>query len=78
VNPDDLIFVDEDGVVVIPREILSAAIDKVKIMLEIEANMQRAIGRGASGRRSPRSLRERRPSKVRSRAIGPAGGLSSV
>lgn len=49
VKPDDMIFADEDGVVVIPREILNAAIDKVKIMLEIEADMQQAIGRGASG-----------------------------
>ncbi len=49
VNPGDMIFADEDGVVIIPHELLEATIEKVKIMLAIEADMQRAIGRGASG-----------------------------
>lgn len=49
VKPEDMIYADEDGVVVIPRELLDATIEKVKIMLEIEADMQEAIGRCASG-----------------------------
>ncbi len=49
VNPGDMIFADEDGVVVIPGELLAATVEKVKIMLAIEADMQRAIGRGATG-----------------------------
>ena len=49
VKPGDMIFADEDGVVVIPGELLHAAIEKVKVMLAIEADMQQAIGRGASG-----------------------------
>lgn len=48
-KPEDIIVADEDGVVVIPRENLDAAVEKVKLVLEVEADMQRAIGRGASG-----------------------------
>jgi len=49
VKPEDIIVADEDGVVVIPRENLDAAVEKVKLVLGVEEDMQKAIGRGASG-----------------------------
>lgn len=61
VNPEDMMVADEDGVVVIPRELLDAAIEKVKIMLEIEADMQQAIGRGASGAEISKIILRKKP-----------------
>ena len=49
VKPGDLIVGDEDGIVVIPRESLDALLEKVKLLFDIEAAMQQAIQRGASG-----------------------------
>lgn len=49
VKPHDVIVGDEDGIVVIPRESLAAAMEKVYFMLGVEVDMQEAIRRGASG-----------------------------
>jgi 4-hydroxy-4-methyl-2-oxoglutarate aldolase len=49
VRPDDILVTDEDGVVIVPRESLDAVIEKTKLVLEVEAAMQEAIKRGATG-----------------------------
>ncbi|MBU2260387.1 MAG: hypothetical protein KKF02_00450 [Proteobacteria bacterium] len=49
VKPEDVIVGDEDGIVVVPRERLEEAIEKVYVVLGVEADMQQAIRRGASG-----------------------------
>jgi regulator of RNase E activity RraA len=49
VKPDDIIVADEDGIVIVQREGLDAVVEKVKLVLEVEAAMQQAIKRGASG-----------------------------
>jgi len=49
VKPDDVIVADEDGIVVVPRDRLDAVLEKVKLILDVEACMQEAIARGATG-----------------------------
>jgi regulator of RNase E activity RraA len=49
VKPEDILVADEDGIVVIPRESLEAVLEKVTLVLEVEAAMQDAIARKASG-----------------------------
>lgn len=49
VKPDDIIVGDEDGIAVVPRESLDATVVKVNLIFDVEAAMQEAIQRGASG-----------------------------
>jgi len=49
VKPDDILVADEDGIVVVPRERLDAVVEKLTLIFDVEAAMQQAIGRGASG-----------------------------
>jgi regulator of RNase E activity RraA len=44
VRPGDILIADEDGVVAIPAEALSAAVEKLRVIFEVEAAMERAIG----------------------------------
>ncbi|HTU03685.1 MAG TPA: RraA family protein [Candidatus Sulfotelmatobacter sp.] len=48
-KPDDVLVADEDGIVIIPRERLEAVLEKVKLVCDVEACMQEAIVRGATG-----------------------------
>jgi 4-hydroxy-4-methyl-2-oxoglutarate aldolase len=61
IKPEDMIVADEDGVVVIPRENLDAVIEKVKLVLAVEADMQQAIGRGASGAEIAKIVARKKP-----------------
>ena len=62
VKPEDMIVADEDGVVVIPRENLNAAIEKVKIMLgRLRPTCSEAIGRGASGAEISEIIARKKP-----------------
>ncbi len=49
VKPGDILVADEDGIVIVPRERLGTVLEKVKLVLEVEAAMQEAIKRAASG-----------------------------
>jgi regulator of RNase E activity RraA len=49
VKPEDILVGDEDGIVIVPRECLDAVVEKVKLVLDVEASMQQAIKRSASG-----------------------------
>ncbi|MFH0824524.1 MAG: RraA family protein, partial [Pseudomonadota bacterium] len=44
VRPGDIIVADEDGVVCIPKESISATIEKLKIIHSVEEAMERRIG----------------------------------
>jgi 4-hydroxy-4-methyl-2-oxoglutarate aldolase len=61
VKPEDMIVADEDGVVVIPSENLDVVIEKIKLVLEVEAGMQQAIGRGASGAEISEIIARKKP-----------------
>lgn len=49
VKPEDILVGDEDGIVIVPCECLDAVVEKVKLVLDVEAAMQQAIKRSASG-----------------------------
>jgi regulator of RNase E activity RraA len=49
VKPDDILVTDEDGIVAVPRESLEALLEKVTLVQDVEAAMQEAIARKASG-----------------------------
>jgi 4-hydroxy-4-methyl-2-oxoglutarate aldolase len=61
VKPEDLLVGDEDGIVVIPRESLGALVEKVKLVLDVEAAMQQAITRGASGKELAGIIARKKP-----------------
>jgi regulator of RNase E activity RraA len=48
VRPGDIIVADEDGVVCVPAEALSAVLEKMRIIFEVEEGMEQAIRRDAS------------------------------
>ncbi|MFZ4440836.1 MAG: RraA family protein [Syntrophales bacterium] len=48
VKPDDIIIADEDGVVCIPADALSATLEKLQVIFEVEEAMEKAIQGGAS------------------------------
>jgi len=48
VRPGDIIIADEDGVVCIPAEALSATLEKLQIIFGVEEAMEKAIAAGAS------------------------------
>jgi 4-hydroxy-4-methyl-2-oxoglutarate aldolase len=43
VRPGDIIVADEDGVVCIPAEALTATLEKLRVIFEVEAEMEKAI-----------------------------------
>ncbi len=47
VRPGDIIIADEDGVVCIPAQALAATLEKLWIIFEVEAAMEKAIATGA-------------------------------
>ncbi len=61
VRPDDILVGDEDGIVVVPRESLEALVEKVKFMFDVEAAMQQAIKRGASGKELSGIIARKKP-----------------
>lgn len=61
VKPGDIIVGDEDGIVVVPQEHLEAAIEKILLILDVEADMQRAIGSGASGAEISKIISRKKP-----------------
>jgi 4-hydroxy-4-methyl-2-oxoglutarate aldolase len=61
VKPDDILVGDEDGIVVVPRESLEAVVEKVKFMFDVEAAMQQAIKRGASGKELSGIIARKKP-----------------
>jgi regulator of RNase E activity RraA len=48
VTPGDIISADEDGVVVIPQELLETVMEKLKVLGEVEEEMEMAINRDAT------------------------------
>ena len=63
VKPNDIIVADEDGIVVVPRESLDAVLEKVKLVSDVEAAMQQAIERGASGTELSGIIARKKPKK---------------
>lgn len=47
VKPGDIVVADEDGVVVIPLELLGEVMENLKVMVEVEEGMEEAINRDA-------------------------------
>lgn len=39
VKPDDILVADEDGIVVVPRESLDAVVEKITLIVDVEAAM---------------------------------------
>ncbi len=48
VKPGDIIVADEDGVAAIPQETLETFLDNLKVIIEIEDGMEKALQRSAS------------------------------
>jgi regulator of RNase E activity RraA len=61
VRPGDLIVGDEDGIVVVPKESLEVLLEKVKLLFDVEAAMQQAIQRGASGKELSGIIARKKP-----------------
>lgn len=61
VKPGDIIVGDEDGIVVVPQEHLEVAIEKILLILEVEADMRRAIGSGAPGAEISKIISRKKP-----------------
>ena len=61
VNPGDIIIADEDGVVVIPQELLGKVMENLKVMVEVEEGMQEAINRDAAVEELERIIAKKKP-----------------
>jgi regulator of RNase E activity RraA len=47
VNPDDIVVADEDGVVVIPKDLLEEVVEHIKSVASFEEKLEEAISSGA-------------------------------
>lgn len=63
VQPGDVVFCDEDGVVVIPSEKLDAMLEKMEIILKVEEGMSNAIKAGAPVEELERVIAMKKPGK---------------
>jgi 4-hydroxy-4-methyl-2-oxoglutarate aldolase len=61
VNPGDIIIADEDGVVVIPLELLSQVMENLKVMVEVEEGMEEVISRDAPVEELERIISKKKP-----------------
>jgi len=63
VKPNDIIVGDEDGVVVLPENILDELMDKLKIIGKVEEEMERAINSKASAEEIKAIIAKKTPKK---------------
>lgn len=63
VKPGDIIVADEDGVVAIPQEVLGTVLENLKIMIEVEEGMEKAIQRDAPVEELEAIIAKKRPKR---------------
>ena len=63
VKPGDIIMADEDGVVCVPADALSATMEKLQVIFEVEEAMEKAIQGGASADEIKAIIGRKKPKK---------------
>jgi regulator of RNase E activity RraA len=63
VKPGDIIVADEDGVAVVPRDILSDVLANLEIIAEVEGGMEKAIKSNAPVEKLEEIIAKKKPKK---------------